>query len=115
MTSMSTPNHDSAHHEHHEITIDADQPISAKLTPPQWFGVIAILFAGVAAVYTKMWTVESAINEATKVAQTASADARTALTQAAELKGDLNRALGEISGKLGYIQGQLERITAGAK
>jgi hypothetical protein len=90
-------------------SIGPDTPITARMSAGEWGKVLALIISCVVSGALYVQSIQGAVADAAREAKAAAADARSALTQAAELKTDLNKALGEIAGQLGYIRGLLEQ------
>jgi len=102
---MSTIDQSTGHH------ITASDPITARMSAGEWGRVLATIIGAAIACALYVASLQASVTEAARDAKDARVDAKLALTQTTELRADLNRALGDISGQLGYIKGQLEQIT----
>jgi hypothetical protein len=87
-----------------------ERPITARMTPPQWAGVVGAILVAAGLFYTNLYRMEAAIAEAQRDAHSAAADATKALDRAGEVKAELQAALMALSAKLGRIEGLLETI-----
>jgi hypothetical protein len=87
-----------------------ERPITARMTPPQWLGVVGSIVFAAGLVYTNLYRMENAIADAKREAHAASLDATKALDQAGEVKAELQAALMALSARLGRIEGLLELI-----
>ena len=94
----------------HHIT--PTDPITARMSAGEWWKVLGTIVSAAVACALYVASLQSALSDNARETREARADAKAALTQNAEIRADLNRALGDISGQLGYIKGQLERLTA---
>ena len=90
--------------------LTADRPITARMTPPQWAGVVGAILVAAGLFYTNLYRMENAIADAQRDAHSAAADATKALDRAGEVKAELQAALMALSAKLGRIEGLLETI-----
>lgn len=87
-----------------------ERPITARMTPPQWFGVVGSIVFAAGLFYANLYRLETAIADAQRDAHAAAADATKALDRAGEVKAELQAALMALSAKLGRIEGLLETI-----
>ena len=87
-----------------------ERPITARMTPPQWLGVVGAIVFAAGLVYTNLYRMENAIADAQREAHAAALDATKALDRAGEVKAELQAALMALSAKLGRIEGLLETI-----
>jgi hypothetical protein len=90
--------------------ITPERPITARMTPPQWLGVVGAIVFAAGLVYTNLYRMENAIADAQRDAHAAALDATKALDRAGEVKAELQAALMALSAKLGRIEGLLETI-----
>lgn len=88
-----------------------DKPITAKMTPGQWLGVVGAIIMAAGFFYATLARLETSINDAARDAKSASQDAAKALDQSNAVKAELQGALVNLSSKLGRIEGLLERLT----
>lgn len=103
---MSTLDSNTGHH------IAASDPITARMSAGEWWKVLGTIVSAAVACALYVASLQSALTDNARETREARADAKAALAQNAEIRADLNRALGDISGQLGYIRGQLERLTS---
>lgn len=96
---------DTGHH------ITPSDPITARMSAGEWWKVLSLIIGTAISGAVYVTSMQGSIAEAARDAKDARADAKLALTQTTDLRADLNRALGDISGQLGYIKGQLEQLT----
>ena len=92
--------------------IGPSEPITARMSAGEWGRVLAAIITAAVVCALYVASLQSSVADAARDAKDARSDAKLALVQTTELRADLNRALGDISGQLGYIRGQLERLTA---
>jgi hypothetical protein len=90
--------------------ITPERPITARMTPPQWAGVVGAILVAAGLFYTNLYRMENAIADAQRDAHAAALDATKALDRAGEVKAELQAALMALSAKLGRIEGLLETI-----
>lgn len=92
--------------------INSQDPITARMSAGEWGKVLGTIIGAAVACALYVVSLQASVADAARDAKDARSDAKLALVQTTELRADLNRALGDISGQLGYIRGQLERLTA---
>jgi len=88
-----------------------DKPITAKMTPGQWLGVVGAIVMAAGFFYATLARLETSITDAAREAKSAAADATKALDQSNAVKAELQGALVALSSKLGRIEGLLEQLT----
>jgi hypothetical protein len=95
---------------HTDDALTPDRPITARMTPPQWFGVVGAIVFAAGLFYANLYRLETAVADAQRDAHAAALDATKALDRASEVKAELQAALMALSAKLGRIEGLLEQI-----
>lgn len=88
-----------------------ERPITARMTPPQWLGVVGAIVLAAGVFYANLYRLETSVADASREARSAAADATKALDRAGEVKAELQAALMALSAKLGRIEGLLEQIS----